>query len=161
MNSIWKVSAVVFAVIAIAAVGYVASITSLSTAPCSATKWPDADTVTLTVSLAASGDPVVSPKECKVNPGTFIKWNFASGIDASLVNFASDPPEIQDKSPDENGGLIFSPDLSSYAKGYLSFRVSKVCRTEPFRYSVRVNEGNVDPNPSIIIDPTHKDCVKG
>ena len=149
MNSIWKVSAVVFAAIAIVAVGYIASITSLSTAPCSADKWPDADTVTLKISLAANGDPVVTPKECKVNPGTFIKWNFESGINAALVDFGSDPPTLMDKSPDENGGLLFNPDLSNYGKGYLSLRATKVCRPEPFKYSVRVNAGHVDPNPSI------------
>jgi len=160
MNSIWKVSAGVFAAIAVVAVGYIASITSLSMAPCSDAKWPDADTVTLKVSLATNGDPVVSPKTCKVNPGTFIKFNFDSGIDEALVDFAGDPPTTQDKSPDENGGLLFNPNLSSAGKGYLSFRVTKVCRTEPFKYSVRLKGGNVDPNPSIIIDPQHKECVK-
>lgn len=152
MNSIWKASTLIFAAVAVVAVGYIASITSLSTAPCSEAKWPDADTVTLKISLASNGDPVVSPKDCRVNPGTFIKFNFDSGIDEAFVEFSG-------KSPDENGGLVFSPDLSSLGKGYLSFRTTKVCRTEPFSFSVRLKDGHVDPNPSIIIDPQHKDCV--
>lgn len=135
---------------------YYSTLAGGSTVSCA--KNTDFTAGTVTVGIKFDGTKLVAePASCTVIPGQYVKWNFPD-LEELRLRFGEDyaGPTTQDRTPDENFGLLFQSSASLQKNRDLSIRMGKIgdssdCVTYPYFLS---RDGVTwDPNPAIIIKP--------